>query len=95
MIYIFIALWLIIGVLSIVYWWTDTQPLEVQDLLMIMLASILGLFAFVVFTLPILISGTWFKGALLEKVLIRPRDERKRSRRYEDYNRFEWPGEDK
>ncbi len=95
MIYIFITLWLVIGLASIVYWWTNELPLKMKDLLIVGLASILGIFAFFIFTLPLLISGTWFKGELLNKVLIRPRDERKRSRHYKDYNRFEWPGENK
>ncbi len=93
---LFVLLWLVIGGISVTYWWTDTNPLEVQDVLIIGLASMLGMFAFVIFALPLLLDKQWPKWFGSEKVLIKARDKRTTRPirgRYENYNDDEWPGE--
>ena len=93
---IFIALWLIIGFLSIVYWWTDKLPLTIGDLAIVGLASILGLWAFVFFALPILIGSQWPTKFSGDKIVFKAKDKRTKSMRigrYERYTNDEWPGE--
>ncbi len=93
-----ILAWAGIGITSAIYWWTDSLPVQIEDLIIILLAGgLLGPFMFVIFALPLLVGRKWPNILGSEKVLFKARDKQTTRRlgdtRYQDYNDNNWPGE--
>jgi hypothetical protein len=76
--WILFILWTMIGITSIIYWWTDKFPLLTKDIFITFLAGlVLGVFAFLFFALPVLIGWKGRNHDISEKILIAQRGTKK------------------